>query len=193
MSDTTVTTPTSNNNGDITTLSKRKRDNDTTVNSLADAATETAPKRVKTTVQTAEQIKLAIVGFRDYNNYTQFHQHVDKYIAQVQPNNVLDSGSGSSATTTCTVEVVSGGCRGADTMGEQYAKEHQFQMTIFKPNWTKYPYKVSRNLAYTMRDQQIADYCTHMIAFPSKNGKGTQMTIEFAQKQNKPCHVIFVG
>lgn len=119
-------------------------------------------------------IKLAIVGYRDYTNYEEFKKSVDEYITELKVN-----------------EIVSGGCRGTDTMAEEYAKEKGIQMVVFKPNWIKYPWAESKSLAYTMRDQEIAKYCTHMIAFPSKEkGKGTQITIGFAEKLKKPCKVI---
>jgi hypothetical protein len=123
-------------------------------------------------VQTADVI-LAIVGYRYYSEYTEFSKSVDEYIAEV----------GSTPK-----EIHSGGCRGVDTMGERYAKEHSIKMVVWKPNWDKY----QGVAAFTARDKQIAEHCTHMIAFPSKKGKGTQITIKFAQQFKKQVKVIFV-
>lgn len=32
-------------------------------------------------------------------------------------------------------EIISGGCRGVDQLGERYAKEHNLPIKIFNPNW----------------------------------------------------------
>lgn len=122
------------------------------------------------------EVKLAIVGYREYTDYEQFKKHVDDYTKELKIS-----------------EIVSGGCRGTDQMGERYAKEKGYRILVFTPEWGKYPWKSKGKLAYTMRDKQIAEYCTHMIAFPSTKGKGTQLTIKFAQQAGKQVNVVFVS
>lgn len=120
-------------------------------------------------------VALAIVGYRDYNDYKTFEAHVNEYIAEIaQPIQCI----------------ISGGCRGVDKMGERFAQEHQIKMIVLHPDWKKYPgpgYK-----AYVMRDQKIAAACSHLIGFPSDAGKGTQHTIRFAQQLKKHTKVIKV-
>jgi hypothetical protein len=120
-------------------------------------------------------IGLAIVGYRNFNDYTKFVKHVDEYIKAI--NKPIDC-------------IISGGCRGADTLAEKFASERKIKMMVLHPDWKTYPppgYK-----AYIMRDQQIAAKCDFMIAFPSDAGKGTQHTIKFAQSLNKDTKVIHV-
>lgn len=123
----------------------------------------------------AAGISLAIVGYREYTDYKEFEVKVDQ---------CLQEWSG-----TPVAEIVSGGCRGADTMAERYAREHKISMCVLRPDWSKYPRGYQ---AYTMRDQDIARQCSHMIAFPSTQGKGTQHTIAFAEKLGKPTRVFWV-
>ena len=55
-----------------------------------------------------------------------------------------------------------------------------FPIKIFKPDWLKYG-----KAAGPIRNQQIIEYATHVIAFPSKTGKGTQDSIIRAKKLNR--------
>src|SRR5665648_1273009 len=99
---------------------------------------------------------LAIVGYRGFIDNVLFCQTVDQWI---QTNGVPG-------------EIISGGCRGADTLAEQYAPKHKIDFHKYPPDWKRYP---SGNTAYTMRDREMAKACTHMIAFPCMSkGKGTQ-------------------
>src|SRR6266513_1483814 len=73
--------------------------------------------------QITKNILLAIVGYRNYNDYTSFSKEVDQYINEIG---------------TTPVEIISGACKGADTLGERYANEHKIKMVIFKPDFNKY-------------------------------------------------------
>jgi hypothetical protein len=121
------------------------------------------PKRHKT--QDKPAVHLAIVGYRQFNDYKLFCTVVDAFIAS------LDKKPAS---------VISGGCRGADSMAERYAKEKDIPMDVLRPD----PSLGIRG--FIVRDKEIAKKCTHMVAFPSKEGSGTQKTIGFARNMGKP-------
>ena len=40
------------------------------------------------------------------------------------------------------VEIISGGAKGADYLGERFAKENGYNLRIFKANWNKYGKKL---------------------------------------------------
>ena len=65
------------------------------------------------------------------------------------------------------VEVVSGGCAGADIYGEAWAREKGIPIRQFIPEWAKAGRK-----AGPLRNQEMAEYADACIAFPG--GKGTQ-------------------
>jgi predicted Rossmann fold nucleotide-binding protein DprA/Smf involved in DNA uptake len=116
-------------------------------------------------------MKLAIVGYRNYVDYAAFSLTVDSIILALgKPD-----------------EIISGGCTGADRMAERYAKEHGITMTVLKPDE-----RIKNNSRFAIRDKEIAKQCTHMIAFPSKLGKGTQLTIGFAEKQKRTVFVYWI-
>jgi hypothetical protein len=118
---------------------------------------------------TLPHIKLAIVGSRNYTNYTQFSTFLQSALStwSITPHNL--------------VEIVSGGAQGADLMAEKWAREHKIPIKIFKPDWNKWG-----KSAGPLRNQQIIEYATHVVAFPSKDGRGTQDSISRAKRLNHP-------
>jgi hypothetical protein len=118
---------------------------------------------------TPSHIKLAIVGSRNYTNYPQFSTFIQSTLSlwSITPSNLI--------------EIVSGGAQGADLMAEKWAREHKIPIKIFKPDWNKWG-----KSAGPLRNQQIIEYATHVIAFPSKDGRGTQDSIARAKRLNRP-------
>lgn len=74
-------------------------------------------------------------------------------------------------------EVVSGGARGADTLGEKWARSKNIPVTIYKPDWIKHG-----KAAGPIRNRDIIERATHVLAFPSRKGKGTQHSLSLAEK-----------
>lgn len=111
-------------------------------------------------------MKVAIVGSRDFTNYESFKT----YLEQIPIKPEL---------------IVSGGSKGTDKLAERYAKENKIELKIFYPDWEKYGLS-----AGPLRNQKIVDSCDIMIAFPSKNGKGTQDSIRKCNTSNKKCFII---
>ena len=102
-------------------------------------------------------MKLGIVGYRNYNNYEEFCEHVKKI----------------SGITT----IISGGCRGTDILAERYAAENNIPIRIYKPNWDSYGKK-----AGPIRNSLIVFDSNMIIAFVHPNSVGTLDTIKKAKK-----------
>lgn len=83
--------------------------------------------------------------------------------------------------------IVSGGARGIDTFAENYAKLFNLPFTMFPPEYTKYG-----RIATFVRNQQIVDASDMVIAFPSKDSKGTIDTIRRTKRSNKPLKVHLI-
>jgi len=96
---------------------------------------------------------IAIVGGRDFSDYGLLKTKLDE-IRRVYP------------TIDC---VVSGGARGADQLGEQYAREQGMGMTTLRPD--------------------IIDAAGIVVAFWDGRSRGTLDSIKKAQKQRK---ILFV-
>ncbi len=80
--------------------------------------------------------------------------------------------------------IVSGGAKGIDTFAENYAKLNNISFTIFPPEYNKYG-----RIATFIRNQQIVDASDMIIAFPSKDSKGTIDTIRRTKRSNKSLKV----
>ena len=113
-------------------------------------------------------IRLAIVGGRDFQNYDYMKQCID----QLRQNH-------------CVISIVSGGARGADSLGEHYAKENGIDTRIFPPDWERYG-----KSAGFRRNRTIVDNCDMMAAFWDGSSRGTQNTIELARAAGKPVRIF---
>lgn len=121
-------------------------------------------------------MRLAIVGSRTLTNKQFFNDKIDLAL-----NEWIDKSQ------TNITHIVSGGARGADTLAEQWAKARNIETVIFKPDWNKY----GKRAGY-LRNVDIITNATHVLAFPSHQGCGTQHSIEIAKKQNKPLMIYWI-
>lgn len=115
-------------------------------------------------------MKIVIAGCRDYNNYDDAKQFIDICI-----NKLSNKGN---------IVILSGGARGADALGERYAKENCYQIERFPADWARY----GRG-AGIKRNQQMAKTCDIAICFWDMKSKGTKSMIDFLQKYKKPIFV----
>jgi hypothetical protein len=109
-------------------------------------------------------LKLAIIGSRSFTDYSSFKKRIQ----------YINIG-----------EIVSGGANGADSLAEQYAKENNIPIKIFKPNWEKF----GKSAGY-IRNKQIIDYADQVVAFWDYQSKGTKHSIDISRKQNKLKHIF---
>lgn len=83
--------------------------------------------------------------------------------------------------------IISGGAKGIDTFAENYAKLNNLPFTIFPPEYNKYG-----RIATFIRNQQIVDASDMIIAFSSKESKGTIDTIRRTKRSNKSLKVHLI-
>lgn len=74
-------------------------------------------------------------------------------------------------------EVVSGGARGVDRLGERWARDNQVNLHIMPAKWDKHG-----NSAGMIRNSQMADYADGLIALWDGESRGTKNMIETASK-----------
>lgn len=75
------------------------------------------------------------------------------------------------------IEIVSGGASGADALGERYAREHGYKLTIFAADWGRYGRR-----AGPLRNRQMVEYADALIAFHDGNSRGTANVIQEARE-----------
>lgn len=111
-------------------------------------------------------MRLSIIGSRTFNDYFLLKEILDPY-------------------TECISLVVSGGAKGADTLGEKWAKDNNIPTLIFKPDWEKYGKR-----AGWVRNVDIIDNCDGVLAFWDGISKGTNHSIELAKEKNKMLRIV---
>jgi len=116
-----------------------------------------------------DEIKVIIAGGRDFDNYEHLMNACD-YMLQ-------NCGY---------IEVVSGGAKGADILGEKYAYERGYPVKRFPADWDKH----GKSAGYK-RNVEMADYADALIAFWDGKSKGTKHMIDIAK--NKKLKVKIYG
>lgn len=114
--------------------------------------------------------RVVVAGCRDYENYEEAKVFIDNCIREIRKQNTLI--------------FISGRCRGADMLGERYAKENGIEIEYYHADW-----KVFGNAAGPMRNQKMAEACDFAICFWDGKSRGTRSMIEYARKLNKPIRI----
>ena len=122
-------------------------------------------------------MKLIVAGGRDFNDYELLKEKLDYFLCVSKE-----------------IEIVSGGQKtinpdgphyGADYLGECYAKEKGFYLTVFPADW-----KTHGKAAGMIRNKQMAEYATHLVAFWDGESKGTKNMIDTATKMGLGVRVV---
>ena len=121
-------------------------------------------------------MKLAIVGGRDFNDKYLMAEYLAIFMT-AYTNQECDPPE---------VEVISGGAKGADTLGERFAKIYRCPITIFKPDWDTHG-----KAAGFIRNQTIIDNCDMVLAFWDGKSHGTADTIGKAKRAMKPTLIVY--
>lgn len=131
------------------------------------------PRNVFT--KTPPKIILAIVGSRE------FHQGGDLFTRGIC--DVLEQWG-------LPQKVVSGGARGADTLAAQWARANHLPLQEFRV--TSEDWKKWGKGAGIRRNADIIEAATHVLAFPSRFGSGTQNSIQRAKRRGLPIVIYFI-
>lgn len=83
-------------------------------------------------------------------------------------------------------EIVSGGARGADAIGEQYGFDCEIPVKVFPADWDKHG-----KAAGHIRNAEMAVYSDALVAFWDGKSRGTKNMIETAAKKGLYVKVFF--
>lgn len=115
-------------------------------------------------------MKVIIAGSRDFDDVELMRKEVHSF--------VIDLGVDK-------IEVVSGGARGADRLGEFYANHYKQDCTVFPADW-----KTLGKRAGYVRNHEMAKYADACIVFWDGKSKGTANMIELAKRENLILKVV---
>ena len=125
-----------------------------------------------------KELRIIIAGSRDFNDYELLKREALNILKQ--NNRPKD-----------TVKIISGTARGADTLGEQFAKEFGLEVKRFIPDWDR----LGKRAGY-IRNAEMAKYATKddndgmLIAFWDGKSKGTKHMIDLANRYGLEVHVV---
>ncbi len=84
--------------------------------------------------------------------------------------------------------IISGGATGVDCFAAEWARRNNIKLFVYFPDW-----ETHGNSAGAMRNQKIVDASDELLIFWNGESKGTKITMQMAQKANKPYNLIFSG
>lgn len=116
--------------------------------------------------------RVVICGGRDFNDYA-FAEFCLNWILLKKIEEGYD------------IVVVSGGARGADKIGECWARSKGFEIDVHPADWDRY----GKQAGY-LRNVEMVDSCDGVVAFWDGESKGTKHTIDYANKKGVPCIVV---
>lgn len=115
-------------------------------------------------------MRVIIAGSRSYDDYNALKDYCDLVIYTYIRRYKIKHPD---------VEIISGGCSGADKLGERYAQANGWKCRVFVADWERYG-----KSAGPIRNGEMAEYAIKspdgygvLIAFPGINSKGTKNMI----------------
>lgn len=112
--------------------------------------------------------RLIIAGSRTFENYELLNKTLTPFIGNIE-------------------EIVSGTARGADRLGEQFAREHNIRIKQFPADWNN----LGKSAGY-IRNEQMARYATACIVFWDGESKGTKHMINLAKQYKLKLKIVIV-
>ena len=119
-----------------------------------------------TTLFGKDQARIIVAGGRDFTDYALLSETLDAILEKY-----IESET----------SIVSGSCRGADALGERYAREHGIPVVRFPADWQAYG-----KAAGPIRNRKMAEYASEgegiLVAFWDGKSRGTASMIRLAEK-----------
>lgn len=114
-------------------------------------------------------MKICVFGSRELNNYKLVKPILDLYHSKIP-----------------ITEIVSGKCRGADSLGERWAKENKIAIKEFPADWSL------GKKAGPLRNEEMAKYCDEGIGFSVNSSRGAANMRANLTKLGKKCYFMEV-
>lgn len=124
------------------------------------------------------RIRIIVAGGRDFNDYDLLHSSLVELLFEIDDTNTTE------------IEFVSGTCRGADVLGEQFAYNYNYDAKRFPANWNEFGKR-----AGWVRNCDMAKYASEadhgiLVAFWDGKSKGTKNMIDIANRYGLDVKVV---
>lgn len=123
-----------------------------------------------------KELRIIVAGSRDFKDYDLLQDTLMKFLSE---------------TDNTKVRFISGMARGADTLGEQFASSHGYDVVRFPADWDG----LGRKAGY-IRNAEMAKYASEegsiglLFAFWDGKSRGTMHMINLAKQHGLTVHVI---
>lgn len=119
------------------------------------------------------EVRVIIAGGRDFTDYHKLKTYMNCLLQ------LLDKSQ---------VEIISGGAKGADFLGERYAREFGYKLKRFPADWNKYG-----KAAGPIRNKEMALYAAEakgvLVAFWDGSSRGTYDMITRAEEYGLEVYI----
>lgn len=116
-----------------------------------------------------DKFRVIIAGGRDFSDYQRLKDYMDWALQNIKQE----------------IIVVSGGARGADSLGEQYAKERGYSVDLHPADWEKY----GKGAGF-IRNREMAESADALVAFWDGKSRGTEHMINFAKTHGLNVRIV---
>lgn len=116
--------------------------------------------------------KVIVAGGREFNNPQYLDYRMDQVLQDIEDRSEI--------------QIVSGKAKGADFLGEKYAKENKLDIKEFPADWEKYG-----KMAGPKRNVEMAEYANMLVAFWDGESRGTANMIFNARNLGLQVHVFY--
>jgi hypothetical protein len=129
--------------------------------------------------ESMKELRIIIAGSREFNDY---------YFLSNSMKNIL---GGRNFPECETIRIISGTARGADQLGERFAKDKGLELTRMAADWDTY----GKRAGY-IRNEQMAKFSVKdgnygmLVAFWDGVSKGTKHMIDLATKNGLEVHIV---
>ena len=118
-----------------------------------------------------EIYRIIIAGGRDFDDYSFLQSKCLPIIERLMADHK--------------VIIMSGHAKGADLLGERFAKEHGLKLEVYPADW-----KAHYRSAGIRRNEQMGDIANGLIAFWNGESHGTKHMIEYARSKEVDVNVF---
>lgn len=120
----------------------------------------------------AHPFRVIIAGSRTFSDYMLLERTMDRLLRDVSED----------------IVIISGRARGADTLGERYARERGYEVWEYPADWKKYG-----KSAGFLRNRAMARDADALVAFWDGESRGTENMISLARRQGLRVRVLKYG
>jgi len=126
-------------------------------------------------------MRILLSGSRAFTNSKVFMDAMIDVIAELQYKH---------ETPLYNIELIHGGAKGTDLMGDMFARGYKIKTKVFPANWEEFGKSAGMKRNLEMLFYGIVDPLSFLVAFNMNNSKGTTAMMNACKKKNVPSYMF---